>query len=969
METQVLSAALMDKLNQLAVVRGISPEEIVDELIETDLRNGAYDERIYRFFELSLDMMCIVGFDGCFQRVNPVFETVLGYSAEELRGILLPHLLHKDDLEATRRELAKHRRGIASTNFVNRFRCKDGTYKWLSWTSWPVPGEQALYAVARDNTERMQFIDALQKSNHETSTILESIGDGFFTVDKQWRVMYMNSEAERLLRVSRARLMGKNLWDEFAEAVDSTFYRQYQWALENQMPVSFIEFYPPLRGWYEVHAYPSELGLSVYFRDVTERVEIEQALRESEHFAHAVFNALSARIAIIDHSGTIIATNQAWRSYLHSHAQTETNAAEGANYLDVCDAAQGPDAHYAKAVAAGIRAVISHEQDEFTLEYPCDTPEKKQWMLVRVTHFHATGPDYVVIAHEDITERKLAEQAEYEQRIFAEALHDITTILTSTLDTDEVLRNILTHVARVVPHNSADVILIDDEQAIVVHHMGGDASGAHDVDHFVLRDMPYLQWIVKTRRPFIIPDIRSHEKLLTFHNVDWVRSCLIAPLMARGDVIGFISLNAMLPDAFTSEHIKRLEVFASQASAAIYNAQLYATARDRAHEMERRIVERTDELHQVKEHVEAILNNSSDAIILVNGSGIIKQTNPAFNKLFDYEPDVIFRQPLAQIAAPEQAALMMDAVNRVTENHQPQRIEINARRRDSEVFAADVALAPLVDYKTAETNVILSLRDISEQKRAEEELRKALEKEKELSNMRSQFVSVVSHEFRTPLAIIMSSAGIIKTYGERMTEDKKVMRLTQIEEQVRQLTDLINDVLTISRDEAVGTEINLNPLDLEAFIRDAADEVLLGTGGSHNLRFTHSGMCRRAVLDANIFKRALRNLLSNAFKYSASGSTVYCDLHCVGGQAVIKVRDEGIGIPPEDLSRLFQSFQRGRNVNTIPGTGLGLVIAKQAVEAHRGYIDVESEVGKGTTFTIFIPIDPELALTDDCEAC
>jgi len=251
--------------------------------------------------------------------------------------------------------------------------------------------------------------------------------------------------------------------------------------------------------------------------------------------------------------------------------------------------------------------------------------------------------------------------------------------------------------------------------------------------------------------------------------------------------------------------------------------------------------------------------------------------------------------------------------------------------------------------------------DITERRMAEEALRTTellqvkLDKEKELSLLKSRFVSMVTHEFRTPLTTILSSSDMLKTYSERLDDERKAEHLNKIQSQVKRLTALLEDILTINKAETVGVEFNPSPTDLETFCREFLSEYE-DASSIHTLHFNVEGRPARASLDQKLLRQALSNIVSNAIKYSPDGGNVYFDLEYQPGKAIIRIRDEGIGIPEDDLNRLFEIFHRASNVRGFPGTGLGLIIVKNAVDAHSGRVSVESTMGVGTTFTIELPL-------------
>jgi len=248
-------------------------------------------------------------------------------------------------------------------------------------------------------------------------------------------------------------------------------------------------------------------------------------------------------------------------------------------------------------------------------------------------------------------------------------------------------------------------------------------------------------------------------------------------------------------------------------------------------------------------------------------------------------------------------------------------------------------------------------QEVQRREIAEVEVRKSLSKEQELNQLKSYFVSMVSHEFRNPLTTILGFTELIRDFGQQLSEEKKQGYIRQIEEAARRMTALLNDVLSIGQAEAGKLEFNPKPLDVEEFCTDLVEEIKLGNSVQPIIAFSGPSQLTKACLDKNLLRQILTNLLSNAIKYSPEGSTVIFDLVCQDEQAIFYIKDQGIGISPEDQQRLFESFHRGGNVGKISGTGLGLTIAKKAVDLHGGKIAVKSEVGVGTTFSVAIPLN------------
>ncbi|MFD2033745.1 PAS domain S-box protein [Belliella marina] len=232
------------------------------------------------FFELSPDLLCIAGFDGYFKKVNKSFYKTLGYTEEELLKKNYYEFTHPDDKVKTKNSVDTLDSGKSISYFENRYLSKSGEYVWLAWTSTPILEEKLMFGIAKDITEKKQQEEAIRISNKKVSDTLESIQDGFYAIDNEATITYWNHEAEVLLGKKREELLGKNIWEMFPEAITLKFHPYFAEAKKKNKPVRFEEFFPPLKSWYEISAFPSDEGLSVYFRDITDRKAAEEQMLE-----------------------------------------------------------------------------------------------------------------------------------------------------------------------------------------------------------------------------------------------------------------------------------------------------------------------------------------------------------------------------------------------------------------------------------------------------------------------------------------------------------------------------------------------------------------------------------------------------------------------------------------------------------------------------------------------------------------
>lgn len=234
--------------------------------------------------------------------------------------------------------------------------------------------------------------------------------------------------------------------------------------------------------------------------------------------------------------------------------------------------------------------------------------------------------------------------------------------------------------------------------------------------------------------------------------------------------------------------------------------------------------------------------------------------------------------------------------------------------------------------------------------------KQAFEQERENRLLRTKLVAMFSHDFRNPLASILSATHILRHYADRLDEERRLARLDHIDASVRQLMQMLDDMLVVAQMETGNFDFAPEPMELEPFVQEIINEFQSIHGETYRLVFD-SRFAAAILGDPRLIRQIISNLVSNAIKYSPPGSEVCVTLDRCDRQCQLVVQDQGIGIPKADQGRLFTAFQRGSNVNDISGSGLGLALVKQAVDLHGGSIYLESQVDKGTKVTVTFPLD------------
>ncbi len=284
------------------------------------------------------------------------------------------------------------------------------------------------------------------------------------------------------------------------------------------------------------------------------------------------------------------------------------------------------------------------------------------------------------------------------------------------------------------------------------------------------------------------------------------------------------------------------------------------------------------------------------------------------------------------------------------------RSEMDLLGNSGQIVTVDFSLKPVKNETGQVLLLIAEARDISDRKLATAEILKALAREKELSELRAKFVTMVSHEFRTPLTTIQFSAGLLQDYSSQWSEDKKTTHFVRIQLAIKRMTELLEDILVIGKIEANTLQFQPVSLNIEKFCRQLVEEQQLNDSNQHPIALILSGDNTDAQMDEKLLRQILGNLLSNALKYSRPGTSVDLHVNNQNGEVTFQIKDRGIGIPQADQKRILETFYRATNVGHISGTGLGLAIVKRAVELHKGKIAINSQEGIGTTFTITLPL-------------
>jgi two-component system, LuxR family, sensor kinase FixL len=344
------------------------------------------------------------------------------------------------------------------------------------------------------------------------------------------------------------------------------------------------------------------------------------------------------------------------------------------------------------------------------------------------------------------------------------------------------------------------------------------------------------------------------------------------------------------------------------------------------------------------------------AIFLIDPEGRVKSWNKGAEHIKGYTESEIIGQPISVFYTDEDNRLgePFHNLQRALEHGRYESVGLR-KRKDGSIFYADVIFTPIYDDKHILKGFAKITRDITEQKKAEEDIMNTLRREQDLNEMKSRFVTLASHEFKTPLSVILSSVSLIEKYPDADQQDKRLKHIHRIKSNVNNLKQILNDFLSLEKLEGGIVQNCPTETDLVHLTREAIQDMENSLKEAQNIQLHTQGSPRLVYVDIQLLRNILNNLLSNAIKYSPESTTVDCMLSYQPATVDIQVTDRGIGIPPEEQQHLFERFFRATNTTGISGTGLGLSIIKGYLDLMGGQITLSSVPGDGCAFTVTLP--------------
>jgi PAS domain S-box-containing protein len=749
-----------------------------------------------------------------------------------------------------------------------------------------------------DITERKRAEQELRL----TQFSVDHASDTMLCVDPRGRFVYVNEAGCRAYGHSREELLSQSIpdidplfprqawgafWEELKEKGSLTFQAQHQTKLGKVFPVELTANYLEFDG--------QEYSFA-FVRDISERLRAEESIRKSERFLQSTLDALSSHVAILNEGGEVLAVNAAWNRFTTANGGRREQCGVGSNYLEVCKRASGG----ASAATEGIRKAIAGSPDEFSLEYQCNSPKQRRWFLMKVTPFAEEGSAGVVVAHENITNRKLAEErlrdSERRYRLLFE--RNLAGVLRTNLEGRVLECN--QAAARMFGYDSLEEVL--QLSSTSLH----ESMAAHEA---------YLSQLKSCRS-------------LTNHEMGFQR---------KDGAVLWVIANVTLVDEAGAEGI-----------------------------IEATLVDITDrkQAEEVRERLAALVESSNDAILGKTLDGVITAWNPGAERLFGYSSSEAVGSSIRMLIPADRANEEKEILSRVRRGERIEQFETVRVRKDGRKIDVSVTISPIKDGSGVVVGSSKIARDITDSKRAEEEMRRAKETAEAANRAKSQFLANMSHEIRTPMNGVIGVAGLLLD-TDLTPEQRQYAGIVRTSGEA--LLNVINDTLDFSKIEARKMTLERSDFDLNTVLQDSVT-VLAMKAKEKGIQLKYEmepGIPCFLRGDPGRLRQILINLLGNAVKFTQRGEVAVRagieNDEATRAMLRFTVRDTGIGFPQERASSLFEPFIQadGSSTRRYGGTGLGLTISKQLVELMGGRIGVESKEGKGSTFWVTAAFDKQ----------
>jgi PAS domain S-box-containing protein len=768
-----------------------------------------------------------------------------------------------------------------------------------------------------------QTLEETIRSRKTLANVLESIGDGFFSLDENWNFVYLNRKAGETFGRSPETFIGKNIWQELPEAVGRPFYRAFHRAMEEQRSIQIEEYYSPWDKWLECRIYPSARGLAIFFQDATERRQAAFAIQESERKFRAVFNYTFEYITLLTPDGIVLEMNYGPLDFMQVNYET----VQGKPFWELSLWGNSP------AVQKRIEAAVAEAAQGQFIRYDMPglknywgDPRSFDFSLKPIFEDDATVI-YLVAEGRDITDTK---EAHAELTLHREHLETLVKQRTTEL-------------------MEANAQL----QQELVERQRAEAALAQSEKQYRTLTENSVDLIIRHDRALNFLYVNSALEVMTGIPVkDWSGKNL--------NDMGFPSeIAQQIADAckgvFETGEVGRLEHKAPSLDGWLTYQSWIAPEFDDYHNVESVLIsarnvtalkEREAAIQEADRRWRYLLDNVRLVVVGLNQRGAVDYVNPFCLELTGYSADEVMGKPWFETFLPpaqQQAvrAVFQELIDQ--EFHPHYQNAIVTKQGKERIIAWNNT-----QLRNAQGEVTGSMsigEDITE--------RFALER------MKAEFISVVSHELRTPITSIQGALNLLAEGIVPVESSRGHEVLTIAADGADRLVTIVNDILDLERLQSGKVTLAIAPCQAADLMVQASNLMQI-LADQAEITLTTTPHPYALMGDGDRLIQVMTNLLNNAIKFSAKGSTVWLGVEQDAALNVLRfwVKDQGRGIPTEQLERIFERFHQ---VNTSDsrqkgGTGLGLPICRSIIQQHGGTIWAESELGQGSCFYFTVPL-------------
>jgi len=755
-----------------------------------------------------------------------------------------------------------------------------------------------------------------RKHSEQRETVLrqaiEGTLDGFYLLESlrndsgqiiDFVFVDINERGRILLQMSRDQVIGQRLCELFPVNRTGGFLDKYIQIVEEGVVLD-EEFSLPMpngEAWLHHQVIRVGDGIAIFTRNITERKSTETALRESERRYRALLNQSNDCVSLLDLNGYYLLVND----QLASRLGYSTEEMTGMHLTQV---------------------ITPNEVDHFRL-MDKSLKEGNIVPLFERTYRRRDGTTFLGEVNVSLV-RDAEGQPLYVQSIMRE--------ITWRKDVENALRE-------------------SEERYRIISELISDYAYAFRVEPDGTLIHEWITDSFKRITGYEHDEIDARGQYALFHPDEEARAEAHVQRVLQGETSGGEYRIITKSGELRWVYIFRQPVWDEAHRHVI---RMYGVAQD--------ITERKrseEELRKSEEKYRLITENASDMITSTGTDGICTYVSAVSRTLLGFTPDEMVGQYVMKFIHPDDHASVQTFFAVLEKSSESMTITCRVWHKNGNFSWFEITAQVIRDPETqAAKEYVAVARDVSQRRQMEAilleqgRLRYELQKEQELNEVKSNLMRTISHEFRTPLTLIVTATDFLDTYIERLSAERRKERLQAIRIQVKHMSDMLDDISFVVQGTLHHMTARPSQINLEAYCRTVLEEIQMAVGKDHQFIFSTDGQLQNGIADKALIVRIMGNLLSNAVKYSPENSVITVMLYRGDGDAVLQVSDQGIGIDLEEQKHIFEPFYRGSGViDTVGGTGLGLSIVKDCVDLHHGTISIESTPGKGTTFIVRLP--------------